>query len=743
MTFIKKLIRYSLLVGFCYMFVCVCKSLSLLEIFDKDWIPWLKIEQMSFVYIAVLMIFIFLIFNKEELTERHILIKKYLSVIKFIIFCLMVISFYKSYNTLLMILFMIEFSVAYCLLDYEANKQYTYSFNHQNKISNFTEQTVIGKEKLTVNQKEIYDQLEILINKRKSMDSFNIGLIGDWGSGKTSITDTLIYELEKENKYFFLKISALTFNETGNIIEYVKNFFGDLFKRYEIDYYFGDSNVAFLGSLAMINNSTKSIKDIVESIRGNSFIDLEKERILFNDQVRRLLEVSKRKNIILIIDDMDRTYHQDSIIRLLSEFSSINGLITIVSLNKDLNKKEEGQEYSELDKYIHVRICHKDRKIFSHQLLTQQILESYDQITRKSNSFLSVDEYDQYSLFDLTHCFNSKAIIKSVVIESNDYNMMLEIFYENLKLNNLGFEEYIENCVLEAILNTKEFEEKKKFNDCNLNDLNSKFMSFLEMLLLLYENVSSPNDFIKKNINNLDELYEYITNRNIFVAIDSTYFGNTRELKSIVFFDQRSLIDDLIKNQEYEELTSIVRSKIENMYFLVLNMSQLMGFIDYIDNVMINYRTFKILLRESEIHDINFLEYLIDKWSELNFIDDKLKELVYKYAELKQFQTYGCTIKVFLESIFVHKFIFQFKNRFQIEKYRDCRMFIYYGDKKNIIILENKNSYGIERIFMDKTGRIIEYNSLSPKEKEEITKKEKIIWSVMNVRTTIKSVRVI
>lgn len=743
MTFIKKLIRSSLLIGFCYMFVCVCKSLSLLEIFDKDWIPWLKIEQMSFVYITVLMIFIFCIFNKEELTERHILIKKYLSVIKFIIFCLMVISFYKSYNTLRMILFMIEFSVAYCLLDYEANKQYTYNFNHQNKISNFTEQTVIGKEKLTVNQKEIYDQLETLINKRKSTDSFNIGLIGDWGSGKTSITDTLIYELEKENKYFFLKISALTFNGTGNIIEYVKNFFGNLFKRYEIDYYFGDSNVAFLGSLAMLNNSTKSMKEIVESIKGNSFVDLEKERILFNDQVRRLLEVSKRKNIILIIDDMDRTYHKENIIKLLSEFSSINGLITIVSLNKDLNKKEEGQEYSELDKYIHVRICHKDRKIFSNQLLTQQILESYDQITRKSNSFLSVDEYDQYSLFDLTHCFNSKAIIKSVVIESNDYNMMLEIFYENLKLDNLGFEEYIENCVLEAILNTKEFEEKKKFNDCNLNDLNSKFMSFLEMLLLLYENVSSPNDFIKKNINNLDELYEYITNRNIFVAIDSTYFGNTRELKSIVFFDQRSLIDDLIKNQEYEELTSIVRSKIENMYFLVLNMSQLMGFIDYIDNVMINYRTFKILLRESEIHDINFLEYLIDKWSELNFIDDKLKGLVYRYAELKQFQTYGCTIKVFLECIFVHKFIFQFKNRFQIEKYGDCRVFIYHGDKKNIIILENKNSYGIERIFMDKTGRIIEYNSLSPKEKEEITKKEKIIWSVMNVRTTIKSVRVI
>lgn len=90
----------------------------------------------------------------------------------------------------------------YCLLDYESNKQYMYDFSQQNGVSNYTEQTVIGKGKLTNNQRRAYNQLENLICKRKSIDSFNIGLIGDWGSGKTSITDTLIYELEKENKYF-------------------------------------------------------------------------------------------------------------------------------------------------------------------------------------------------------------------------------------------------------------------------------------------------------------------------------------------------------------------------------------------------------------------------------------------------------------------------------------------------------------------------------------------------------------
>lgn len=455
MTFIKKLIRYSLLIGFCYIFVCVCKSLSLLEILNKDWIPWLKIEYLFFIYAIVILVFFLYVFKKEVLTELHILLKKHLLMIKFILICLMIISFYKSYNTLLMISFIFEFLLIYCLLDYEVNKQYTYDFNQLNGISSFTEQTVIGKEKLTKNQRRVYNQLENLINKRKRTDSFNIGLIGSWGSGKTSITDTLIYELEKENNYFFLKISALTFNETGNIIEYVKDFFGDLFKKYEIDYYFGDSNVAFLGSLAMLNNNAKSIKDIVQSIPRNSFIDIEKERFLFNNQVRRLLEISKRKNIILMIDDLDRTYHQDNIIKLLNEFASVNGLITIVSLNKDLNKKEEGQEYSELDKYIHIRLYVKENDKYNkintdYDTITKQILESYRHLSNKENDIIQLDFYKtanmfenlvnlnslfefehSYSLFELVN--NEHTFLDNLNSDERDHSILFELLFENLK----------------------------------------------------------------------------------------------------------------------------------------------------------------------------------------------------------------------------------------------------------------------------------------------------------------------
>lgn len=52
------------------------------------------------------------------------------------------------------------------------------------------------------------------MDKRNSFDSFNIALIGAWGSGKTSITDTLIYEYEQDNEpYFILKIGILTLKE--------------------------------------------------------------------------------------------------------------------------------------------------------------------------------------------------------------------------------------------------------------------------------------------------------------------------------------------------------------------------------------------------------------------------------------------------------------------------------------------------------------------------------------------------
>ena len=761
MIFIRKLIRCSLLIGFCYIFVCVCKSLSLLEIINKDWITWLEIENMLVIYLGILVVFyIFFIYTKSELTEIHILLKKHLLMIKFILICLMIISFYKSYNTLLMISFIFEFLLIYCLLDYESSKQYMYDFSQQNGVSNYTEQTVIGKGKLTNNQRRAYNQLENLICKRKSIDSFNIGLIGDWGSGKTSITDTLIYELEKENKYFFLKVSALTFNETGNIIEYVKDFFGDLFKRYEIDYYFGESDVAFLGSLAMLNNNAKSIKDIVESVKGNSFVDLEKERFLFNKQVRKLLEASKRKNIILMIDDMDRTYHQDNIIKLLSEFSSINGLITIVSLNNDdignkifnhENKDDSGKEnviYRELDKYIHVRInLDKGNDIDYDRAVVNQIHQAYQERIVDLCYFDLNEENDHFSCFDELPGYPMRTIEKDY-IHTGYYNLLFELFYDNLKLSNEGFGNYIESLINNFVQNTNELSIDRLDNNSleeiiniknivpnqhisigrwmfRASNIYSLVRECLNVIISQIDLLQSERIEIRRSISTINDMYLYCLKKSREKKV------TIEKKESIIYMifndDEVRKIEKLIKNFDYAEIRNICVLKLSIISESIIAQEKLNDFMTYLANVISNYRSFKIQLREANIFEKDYLTYQIEQWEILHGKDEKYKNMVYN----RYFSVLGLDIGIpkviwLVNSILIQNYILRFGTRFNHGELINSRVYIYHGNNRKVVVISKEDETMENSIFLDITGEMI--NDISENELVEIKEKNMLVW---------------
>lgn len=763
MIFIRKLIRCSLLIGFCYIFICVCKSLSLLEIINKDWITWLEIENMLVIYLGILVVFyIFFIYTKSALTEIHILLKKHLLMIKFILICLMIISFYKSYNTLLMISFIFEFLLIYCLLDYESSKQYMYDFSQQNGVSNYTEQTVIGKGKLTNNQRRAYNQLENLICKRKSIDSFNIGLIGDWGSGKTSITDTLIYELEKENKYFFLKVSALTFNETGNIIEYVKDFFGDLFKRYEIDYYFGDSNVAFLGSLVMLNNNAKSIKDIVESVKGNSFVDLEKERFLFNKQVKRLLEVSKRKNIILMIDDMDRTYHQDNIIKLLSEFSSINGLITIVSLNNDdidnkifnhENKDDSGKEtvmYRELDKYIHVRInLDKGNDIDYDRAVVNQIYQAYQERIVDLCYFDLNEENNHFSCFKTLREYPMKTIETNNVLLFN-YNILFELFYENLKKSNMGFGKYLQCLINNYVYNTGkktlaildnylDEEESENGKDITNMSYNVSFFSNNKAFSIsdFYTNahkflncIIEHIDLLKsKNIVDIKRFFSYLLeDKN-----SDSYFNKDKYLMNLIICsilnkEEIRKINELIGQSNYNEIKKIFINKLANIIQSTLIREKMNDFMSYLNKNISNYRSFKIQLREADVFEKDYLIYQMEIWEQFPHIVEKYKDKILKYYNSDKEIISIAKLIYFINDILIQNYILKFGTRFNHGELLNSKVFIYHGKNRKIVVISKKSETIENSIFLDITGEKL--NDLTEEELEEIKKKKEIICRI-------------
>lgn len=358
---IKKILKFILLIIICFTVQQILDVFGLLEILNRD-INILTIDEFLEIYgVISILFFVFSLFQ-FEINSLNTFLKKHC---KYIVIALWIVELVVLYKCSLLYQFqicIIEFGVIYYCLDYISVKTYKYKMMENKRTnSNYVEKPVVGKENLTSSQLQTMLELQKLIDARKSTDSFNIALIGAWGCGKTSITDTLIYEYQKRwigKKYFMLKISALTLHETKNIVLYVKSFFENLFRKYEIG--INGENVAFLTSLAKCFGDSVPFGEMLSGVKDEVFIDIEKERELFIKQVRKLLKISGRKNILFFIDDTDRSEEEDQIIKVLVEFAAIDGVISIISLDSSrdviirptLLVKESKLTYNPIDKLL-------------------------------------------------------------------------------------------------------------------------------------------------------------------------------------------------------------------------------------------------------------------------------------------------------------------------------------------------------------------------------------------------------
>ena len=90
--------------------------------------------------------------------------------------------------------------------------------------------------------------------------------------------------------------------------------------------------------MSIMSDMLKDVRPVsaihsILSFNAGSFIDIEQERSLFANNIQKLLKKSKRKNIIFIIDNIDRIESHEQILQMLSEFTSIKGLISIISVD--------------------------------------------------------------------------------------------------------------------------------------------------------------------------------------------------------------------------------------------------------------------------------------------------------------------------------------------------------------------------------------------------------------------------
>lgn len=757
--------------GICSIFEKVIAAIGIFDVFDKD-LYCFTIDNVLLGIAFGEILFIIFILKVKTMLSLHILIKKTKQYYLIFLFVLEMLFIFKCQKTKQYVICFLEFLLLFLLLDCENSKVYKYGYEKTVKNeSNYEEKPVIGREMLTNSQCAALDQLKNIMDKRNSFDSFNIALIGAWGSGKTSITDTLIYEYEQDNEpYFILKIGILTLKETKNVVTYVKNYFENLFKKYEIG--IARQNVAFLTSLSRVFSEKISMGNLFENINDSGFFDLENEKELFIKQVSKLLKKSNKKNIIFIIDDTDRNEDKEQIIKLLAEFASINGIISIILLDKSedvlrktaLASAKEEIVYNPLDKYIHIRIrIENDNRVEYDKNVSKQIWAGYSKIFHEKYCYIECGSvFNEVSLFSETRDYQTTEIEKIHFYKNSKNNILTELFIENLQKESLSFGEYFEKIINEYIYKSIELRPyMEQLDNCPQNmwnpelyviyaqwiekmgdwiqQLASNVMSMYTMLcmcLTALDDISKQE--IKKNVHSLAQIYndwhiKQISQANSSVddGMDIGIFNSQiDQIGPIVFGkEQYKVLNIEVKQGNYIKVKKIIIEKIygvENLAWMIMNLKE---FVKYIRRICNNYRTLKITLREAELLNIDYLKYIIDEWQpsdESQKIIDAMRKLA---PDLEGRNHTHLPLISFINNVLFETYISDYGNR--KEKLINKRAYLYRGKGETIVVVSGEQKKLRESIFLKNSGEVICDISkiLSGEEWQELEKINTDIWN--------------
>lgn len=511
------------------------------------------------------------------------------------------------------------------------------------------------------------------------------------------------------------------------------------------------------------------------------FVDLEKERNVFSNQVKNLLKISGRKNLLFFIDDIDRGDEKDieTAVKILGEVSSVDGIITIVSLNEtyesvirpDHSIDDKHKFYNELDKFIHVRVRIKeDNHIEYNEKITRQITNSFDSIMDREldYSYIPYNEQEVGSLFSLNTNYSTIEVCGKNRSGTSGHNLLSMLFLENLKRRSCTFGDYLEELIYDYLYRTKELFPyimkmlKTKPNKWepglyNINfqwtkhddypfdniDWLARFHSNMNGIFIMLCNLIESIDMlvdgyeIIDGIGNLYDLYDYwMINK---IPMDGRTWENRKEspvvysgfdqIETLVFDeDSMKIISKYIENQEFEALRSVLFEKTKEVAMAFYSVTVLSDFMEYFRGVLNNYRLFKMQLRETEILDVIYLDYLISEWQ-------PTKKTIEMYESIKKNNSIINSLNIgfpplvsFFNTILFNVYILGKSGSTINRKIGVSRIFLYYRGDDPLIIVSYPKDSNKENIYLDSFGKVI--SDISIKDLSRIKEKQDIIWSV-------------
>ncbi|MHB9299709.1 KAP family P-loop NTPase fold protein [Fusobacterium polymorphum] len=421
---------------------------------------------------------------------------------------------------------------------------------------------ILGKEDL-LGRAKVANELSREIKSYKNEDSLTIGIVGKWGSGKTSFINMILENFEENDDYIIIKFNPWNISSRKQLIS---DFFLQLSNNIEKK---GSNEIigAIGKSLGTLSKFFKplgfipplsvlsTIGDITEKASEfiNEYVESEKEDLKsLKDNINNKL-TNLNKKIIIVIDDIDRLCDEEirEIFQLVKSIADFKNTIYILSYDREivtkaLDKTQQGKGEEYLEKIVQVPlvlpyISKNDLdKIFINRLniIINIPDEEYD------NSYFSEIYYN-----GLAENFEN---LRDIERYMNVFSLGINLAKEELNINDyivITLIKVFEPDLYEYIKNNKEYFSGTKFDEF----LNKDKKEILTELERIYEKLKKLE---KRKIKRLMEVVfpklEVTTYDEGFIDI----WGKTRRIATPVYFESYFRLDfpeDEIKKSEIKK----------------------------------------------------------------------------------------------------------------------------------------------------------------------------------------------
>lgn len=499
-----------------------------------------------------------------------------------------------------------------------------YNYNNDLPIQN-------SKEDL-LNRAEFAENLATAVSNLPTQNnSFTIGLIGEWGSGKSSILNMFEEKIKNKEKIIIMKFNPWRFSQMDNLYN---SFFTDLIITLEKN----NINKDIINKLKkykdkIILSSLHILKDVAHvSAPLEIYKMFNKDDKTLEEQkndLNKILSVINKK-VVIIIDDIDRLVSKEvqqlfQIIKSLADFPNItyllsfdknhvyNALNTNQFLgNNNVNKNSEQFLNKIIQMPINIpKINSEDLKTFAEKRITT-IFTLYSE---------NIKEKELYNLIKYNVPFMKN------LRDLNRYINLLTFNFASLHnkvnlydLSLLSILQLFDNNIYTIIKNNKQL-----FNPILLNDKTKKEIS------KILKNTSEPTKSI------IFELFPVINNEFNHIKYYPDKNGNLRKISNRDYFDTYfsfNLDSKKLSKTEQNEIINISKNKKELTKKLILlhEKDQLSSFLINLEGTPkeINENLVYCLITLNNIIDIYYSDYII------TIVQEFIKESTASYNIIKK-----------------------------------------------------------------------------------------------------------